>query len=346
MILNKRLEFLDILRIFAFVSVLIGHKFYEVLDGLSKSENVHLTLSFFLDALKTLCWGGGVGVIVFFLISGYIITLVLQTEDVKVFLIKRIFRIYPLYVAAVLMEAIIGHIVNNQPYPPLSIWIPRLLLVGDFFNTPYALDNVEWTLRIEVLFYAMMALIKSLDLIKYPNYLLLIYFLITVSLGVSNPIPSKIGWGNGYITLFLPFLFMGSCIYLMGVKKVDSILALSCISYIFLSYLYLTPIISPLSKNSHFAALALAFFLVIWLLRFNFQNHLLIIIFSELTYSVYFFHNWLWPYLESLVKNYPIFLGYQGVQVTLLLFLICYFFKFTIERCGILVGKFFCEYVK
>ena len=119
MILSKRLEFLDILRIFAFVSVLIGHKFYEVLDGLSKSENVHLTLRFFLDALKTLCWGGGVGVIVFFLISGYIITLVLQTEDVKVFLIKRIFRIYPLYVVAVLMEAIIGHIVNNGN-PPIN----------------------------------------------------------------------------------------------------------------------------------------------------------------------------------------------------------------------------------
>ena len=63
---HNRLIFLDVLRIFAFISVLIGHKFYDVLDNLSKNESSHITLRVFFDTLKTACWGGGAGVVVFF----------------------------------------------------------------------------------------------------------------------------------------------------------------------------------------------------------------------------------------------------------------------------------------
>jgi hypothetical protein len=56
---KSRLIFLDCLRIFAFISVLVGHKFYDVLDNLSKDQSIHLTLKVILDVLKTACWGGG-----------------------------------------------------------------------------------------------------------------------------------------------------------------------------------------------------------------------------------------------------------------------------------------------
>jgi peptidoglycan/LPS O-acetylase OafA/YrhL len=306
---------------------------------LSKNEGVHLTLKLIIDVLKTACWGGGAGVIVFFLISGYIITLVLKTEDTKTFLVKRVFRIYPLYIFAVLLESFLDNLLNQSPYPSLSILVPRLLLVGDFFNTPYALSNVEWTLRIEVLFYVIMAVFKASGLMNQPRKLPLVYCITVILLQFSGPFPSPPGWSHGYVTLFFPFLFMGSCIYLMEIKDISRALAISCMSYIFLSYLYLAPFLSPVGKDSHFAVFAFSLFLVIWLIRLNLKSFFLVVFFSELTYSVYLFHNWLWPYLELLVKNYSLIISYQRLQILFLLLMFCYFLYLTIERYGIFLGK-------
>jgi peptidoglycan/LPS O-acetylase OafA/YrhL len=338
--LKNRLIFLDLLRIFAFTSVLVGHKFYDVLDNLSKNQEHHLTFKFiFFEIVKTACWGGGAGVVVFFLISGYIITLVLKTEHTKSFLIKRIFRIYPLYIFAVLLEAFLDHLLNQTAYPPLSVLIPRLLLLGDVFGTPYALNGVEWTLRIEVLFYAFMAFFKAVGWMNQPKILPLAYFFVTILLQIIGPLPSPPGWSHGYITLYLPFLFLGSCIYLMEVKAISKLLALICISYIFASYLHFAPIFSPMVKDSHFAIFAFTLFFIIWQVRFHLKSYFLLVFFSEITYSVYLFHNWIWPYLEQVVNNYSLIINYQRLQVLLLLLLICYVFHYTIEIFGIFLGK-------
>ena len=53
---------------------------------------------------------------------------------------------------AVLMEAAINSFFYGV-FPDMSVLVPQLLLIGDFFGTPYSLGGVEWTLRVEVLFY-------------------------------------------------------------------------------------------------------------------------------------------------------------------------------------------------
>ena len=336
---NKRLAFLDILRIFAFTSVLVGHKFYDLLDSLSKNESSHITLRLVYDVLKTACWGGGAGVIVFFLISGYIISLVLETENTKIFLIKRIFRIYPLYITAVILEATLGYYISGTPFPSISIWIPRLLLIGDFFGTPYALYGVEWTLRIEVLFYAIMAALHYAKLINNFRFLPAIYLLIVILLQLGKPFPIQQGFGYGYVTLYLPFLFMGSCIYMIEKEKVNKELGLLCIGYIFFSYLYFDSIISPLGKESHFVALACTLFFALWLIRINLKEYFLVTFFSDLTYSIYLFHNWLWSHIQLAIKNFSIFDSHQRLQTLFFLFLICYFFHKIVEKYGILFGS-------
>ncbi len=70
---NGRIVFLDYLRIFAFVSVLIGHKFYPYLLEFIADENIHATPRMIVEFLMPLFYGGGAGVVVFFLVSGYII---------------------------------------------------------------------------------------------------------------------------------------------------------------------------------------------------------------------------------------------------------------------------------
>ena len=73
---DRRVVFLDYLRIFAFVSVLVGHKFAEPLQAAMADP----TSPGHRAARLSWPWvqGGGVGVLVFFLVSGYVITQVLQ----------------------------------------------------------------------------------------------------------------------------------------------------------------------------------------------------------------------------------------------------------------------------
>lgn len=64
---NNRILFLDYLRVFAFLSVLIAHKYSESLSIAANDMNVHATLRLMALTLYQVFEGGGVGVIVFFL---------------------------------------------------------------------------------------------------------------------------------------------------------------------------------------------------------------------------------------------------------------------------------------
>ena len=83
----------------------------------------------------------GVGVVVFFLISGYIITFILQREALPEYAIKRVFRIYPLYVFAVVIQYAL--LSRSGMQPSLNILLLQTSLLGDFFQTPYTLGGVE-----------------------------------------------------------------------------------------------------------------------------------------------------------------------------------------------------------
>ncbi|MCG2593046.1 hypothetical protein LZ009_09660 [Ramlibacter sp. XY19] len=65
----------------------------------------------------------------------------LQTEHTVEFLVKRVFRIYSLYVTAVLIHSIVLLLLGAPV--PWGILLPQVLLIGDFFGTPYALARVE-----------------------------------------------------------------------------------------------------------------------------------------------------------------------------------------------------------
>ena len=71
------------------------------------------------------------GVLVFVLVSGYIITPVLGRGDMAEFVVKRAFRIDPLYLAAVLGEAAwLGTQGRASPAASTLLW--RASLLGDW----------------------------------------------------------------------------------------------------------------------------------------------------------------------------------------------------------------------
>lgn len=157
----ERIVFLDYMRIIAFMSVLVGHEFYHYIAEVISDADYNHSIRTITHWIAPIFQGGAAGVVIFFLTSGYIITHVLQKETTRDFIIRRLFRIFPLYIFAVLAQLFFMSAVLSAPLPDAKTLIAQISLTGDFFDTPYTLAGVEWTLRIEILFYLLMAVFKS-----------------------------------------------------------------------------------------------------------------------------------------------------------------------------------------
>ncbi|KTD39102.1 acyltransferase [Legionella nautarum] len=333
----KRIIFLDWLRIFSFSSVLIGHKFYPILLGFSNDDSVHESLRFLIKLILPLCFAGGAGVVVFFLVSGYVITHVLQTEQPLEFLVKRIFRIYPLYIFAVLLQYSLLYsahpgIIN------LQIIIPQLLLVGDFFQTPYSLSGVEWTLRVEVLFYLFMFTLRYFKIIGQYEYALPgVLAIAALIIGNLPTTPHAEYLAIGYLNIYGPFLFLGAFFWMYENKKVSFAQMSLFTGFIFIQHWHLIATINPGWRHVHFAGLAFLIFLAVWTARDKLFFNRLILFISELTYSVYLMHNWLFDHIKQWTIAGGLF--QHNRYALIMLIAICAVLVKAIEKPGIKLGR-------
>lgn len=348
--MSGRIIFLDYMRVFAFLTVLIGHKLTQPLQAFITDASQHATLRLIAELIYPLCHGGAAGVVVFFLTSGYIITHVLQGEAALEFIVKRIFRIYPLYITAVILELYMWNRMNGTPIPSVSVLIPQLLLIGDFFRSPHTLAGVEWTLRIEIIFYIYMALIKILGGFKKQKWLPWVMFASACILYKLPQIPGEGVWAHGYFNLYAPFLLMGALIYLIESDGANKLICIAVIGVMFIAFLVLISKFHPAWSQFHYGVLALGIFLMGWIFKHQLPDSKILRGASDLTYSVYIFHNWLWIYLAILVEKYSFDVIPFNFQIFVILIIICYVMHKTVEVQGIKLGKkvllFFRNYSK
>ena len=107
---------------------------------------------------------GPFGVGLFFLISGLVIPISLERHGRGSFLLARGLRIYPVYVAALLVELLVlrGNAAlwgRDFAYGSWTV-LSNLLLIQDLVHQP-SIDLVNWTLCIELRFYVVMALVAG-----------------------------------------------------------------------------------------------------------------------------------------------------------------------------------------
>lgn len=335
---KKRIIFLDHLRIFAFISVLAGHKFYDQIVSWGNDPTEHAASRLIAWLLLPLIQGGGAGVVVFFLISGYIITRVLQTEATLEFLIKRIFRIYPLYIVAVLIQY--SPLFLAGKIPDIPNLIKQLLLIGDLFGTSYTLNGVEWTLRIEMLFYLYMAILHKLGFVHALKKYLPYIFILTIGLlNFIAPIPSEEIWSKGYLTIYSPFLLLGSVFLLYEMRQISLSFFLFFIAIVFYHYFDLIEEFQPRWLNAYFSVIAVSIFTLCW----SFKRYFVIAtwgaVLSDMTYAVYLFHNWFFEYTKDFLsaKNWILF--NPNAQALIILLLTCYAMVVFVEKPGIRLGR-------
>jgi peptidoglycan/LPS O-acetylase OafA/YrhL len=94
---------------------------------------------------------GRVGVAAFFLISGYIIPLSIGPQStLSSFWISRLFRLWPLYIVAILLAVLMG--AEETAKLSAAEVLLNFTMLQQFIGVPNAL-GVFWTLQIELLFY-------------------------------------------------------------------------------------------------------------------------------------------------------------------------------------------------
>jgi peptidoglycan/LPS O-acetylase OafA/YrhL len=143
-----RIAFLDTLRFIAAASVVVQHSFDR---GHGPATD-----------LVALVSPGVFGVVLFFIISGFVIPLTAEKGfKLGKFAIRRIFRIYPLVLFALLAAAAAGNFADlpdfrNGESRDIGMWLANLLLVQDYFGEPAVL-GVTWTLSLEFAWYGLFA---------------------------------------------------------------------------------------------------------------------------------------------------------------------------------------------
>lgn len=342
---NTRLYFLDYLRIFAFLSVLIGHKLQFYITEIANNNNYHIILNKLAEFISIFTAGGGAGVVVFFLISGYIISHAIQNDNAFEFLFKRFFRIYPLFILAVIIEIICHRFFFGQWNTTFSNFIATITLTGDLFNTPYALAGVEWTLRLEVLFYLLAAVAKKYNLWSSMQKTVLSMIFLAIVMNIF-PFPHVEKWANGYTSLHITFLFMGVCFYAYEKDEIKFPTFISSISILYLIYLIFLPITNSGGMYSYYSLGALMLFYASWICRAKFQFSKLIIYTSSLTYSIYLFHNWLWNYIHLELEKISSTPWLINILTLCILFLVCIVLEKTVETPFVNLGKYLLRKLK
>lgn len=310
---SQRVVFLDALRLLAVLSVIVGHKYYQSIAQAADDPGLHVTLRALAQLISPLVFGGAAGVIVFFLISGYIISHVLRSEAPGTFLLKRAFRIHPLYMAAVIFEIVLGAAVFGYGIPSPSEILIRLLLLGDFFGTINALAAVEWTLRIEMTFYVIMALLKTSGFLAQPRLMPVAVVGATAALHLWSPLPSTNDWNHGYITLYAPFLGIGVLIYLAEHRLAHRFTCVCACLLVFSAFVFAVPSLQPSLKEHHYAVWAVAIFLVFLSINNRLEDLTIVRRAADLSFALYLLHNWLWAHIALLGAT----LGLGGLALQL-----------------------------
>ena len=161
---------LDGLRFIAFILVFLFHR------GVNWIE-----LRWWLGAevTRSLRENGWVGVQLFFILSGYLITTLLLREeqkygrvDLRAFWVRRILRIWPLYYLTVLITFIViptlnGHFIHTGAHTNLSRhFVPFLCFAGNWsmvFQGPVESDaqSILWSVCVEEQFYLIVPLLVA-----------------------------------------------------------------------------------------------------------------------------------------------------------------------------------------
>ncbi|RUT41425.1 acyltransferase [Paenibacillus anaericanus] len=178
---NERFGTLDSMRGLAALSVMIGH-FFLVFPSLAQNTAKLGYMKSPVNMIKYsplhIFWAGHEAVILFFLLSGFVLSLPFlnsTSSSYGIYLVKRICRIYIPYLCAVFIAIVVKQIFFNAPLQQVSSYfqsqwtavtelksiLAHVFFLGNFNSTLY--DPILWSLvhemRISIIFPLLMIVV-------------------------------------------------------------------------------------------------------------------------------------------------------------------------------------------
>ncbi|WP_119395173.1 acyltransferase family protein [Salinibius halmophilus] len=148
-------------------------KYYQNLDILRFFCAVYVCLfhySWKNDELTSFFDSGWIGVQIFFIISGIVISESITGRDLRGFVKSRIIRIYPTLVVCTLTNSILYLLYHGDFSKSFSLSINSIIL---FVDSDY-IASAYWTLPVEISFYTLIAIIFFKQNINAKNYIFML----------------------------------------------------------------------------------------------------------------------------------------------------------------------------
>ncbi len=145
----------NLLRFLAALGILFVHKFSYFIDigFLPKS----------LNFLSPFTQYGYLGVNLFFLISGFVITLSSEGRTLGQFVSARFIRLFPVFWICVSITTLFTFILAKNETIPLSQFLANLTMMPQYYGNHDFIDGSYWTLLLELKFYFAIAFLLFLQ---------------------------------------------------------------------------------------------------------------------------------------------------------------------------------------
>lgn len=279
--IKKNYIFIEYLRAVAAISVAIAHVYGLYIHD--KYPQVQNTIG---RLLLEMVYTGGFGVCLFFLISGFIIPL--SFSNFKEFAVRRFFRIYPAFLAACIM----AFFIMNQEIGYRHI-LAYSLVLADLFNAPRVITGVEWTLRMEIVFYIYIGILMWKRKLNYKAVFTAAFAILALNILTkghwedNRPLP----------LIYFYILLTGVIFYFNHMGQ----LARRQIMWLSITTVLLFIITFQIFELKPYRQLTYPFLaIVVFYLSFKYQNKFapnkVVTFFSNCSYSLYLLHNFVFKY--------------------------------------------------
>ncbi len=210
----NRFEELDVLRGLAAFAVVLVHflPLYDHLYG-------HATPVFWpaSDNLETLKYYGVIPVSLFFMISGFVIFMTLErVSSTADFAVSRFSRLFPAYWVCLTLTIIATALLMPSAMLPASDIAVNYTMFQRFFGVPHV-DEVYWTLYVELKFYILMTLICRLGWIGRITHICAGWLVLAVVAEIAGFKDHPVAYAlyDLLILEWAPFFLSGIAFYLL-----------------------------------------------------------------------------------------------------------------------------------
>jgi len=295
-----------------------------------------------LPALRPLFQYGYLGVDLFFIISGFVISLSAEGRNAYGFLKSRIGRLYPIFwISAIITTLFLlvgGHLIYSQV--TLSRFLASMTMLPSLFGAD-ALDGAYWTLAVEMKFYLIIFLLLAFKKFKYIETVAIIASAVML-LFLPISAESEMIWIPNFIAGVIFFK-----IYKNGLTNWRIFALCNTLIAALVFAIKRAPYLSEgygIAFNPTTIALYIvcfyAIFLMISLNALRIKNTHYINILGLLTYPVYLLHHQIGKILFTYagIKNIPLWISFTSI--TVFVFGLSYLVHRIFERRGkILLDK-------